>query len=57
MTEPSMLVKLTTAELRSMRADLSPPSPDDVSLTFDGRRLDSRDAVLEFLASLETADD
>lgn len=57
MTGPSLLVKLTTEELRAMRADLPPPSPDDVSLTFDGRRLDSKDAVLEFLASLETADD
>jgi hypothetical protein len=26
-----------------------PPTPDDVSITWDGRRLDSRDAVLDFL--------
>lgn len=45
MREPPLLVTLTKNELRAMRSDLPPPSPDDVSLTFDGRRLDSNDAV------------
>lgn len=31
----------------------APPSPDDVTMTLDGRRLDSRQAVLEWLAELE----
>jgi hypothetical protein len=26
-----------------------PPTPDDVSVTWDGRRLDSREAVVAFL--------
>ncbi len=52
-----MLTKLAKAEVRQMRADLPPPSADDVSVTFDGRRLDSKDAVLEFLASLDNADE
>lgn len=29
------------------------PTADDVSITYDGRRLDSKEAVLEFLAELE----
>jgi hypothetical protein len=31
-----------------------PATPDDVSITMEGRRLDSRDAVLAFLAALES---
>ena len=32
-----------------------PPSDDDnVSITTDGRRLDSKEAVLEFIAELDT---
>ena len=31
-----------------------PATPDDVSITMDGRRLDSRDAVLTFLAEVES---
>jgi hypothetical protein len=30
-----------------------PPTPDDVSITLDGRRLDSKEKVLEFLAEIE----
>ncbi len=30
-----------------------PPTSDDVSITTDGRRLDSKEKVLEFLAELE----
>ena len=29
------------------------PTPDDVSITLDGMRLDSKDKVLAFLADLE----
>jgi hypothetical protein len=29
------------------------PTPDDVSITLDGRRLDSKEKVLEFLAEIE----
>ena len=31
-----------------------PATRDDVSITMEGRRLDSRDAVLAFLAALES---
>ena len=31
-----------------------PATADDVSITMDGRRLDSRDAVLTFLAEVES---
>jgi hypothetical protein len=30
-----------------------PPTPDDVSITLDGRRLDSKEKVLAFLAEVE----
>ena len=30
-----------------------PPTPDDVSITLDGRRLNSKEKVLEFLAEIE----
>lgn len=30
-----------------------PPSPDDVSILWDGRRLDSREAVMEWLAEVD----
>jgi hypothetical protein len=30
-----------------------PRTPDDVSITTDGRRMDSKEAVSEFLAELE----
>jgi hypothetical protein len=29
------------------------PTPDDVSITLDGRRLDSKEKVLEYLAEIE----
>jgi hypothetical protein len=29
------------------------PTPDDVSITLDGRRLDTKDKVLAFVAELE----
>ena len=31
-----------------------PPTPDDVSVTLDGRRLDSKEAVLAWLAEVES---
>ena len=30
-----------------------PPTPDDVTVLWDGRRLDSREAVMEWLAEVE----
>lgn len=31
----------------------SPPTPDDVPITRDGRRFDTKEKVLSFLAELE----
>jgi hypothetical protein len=31
----------------------APPTDDDVSILWDGRRLDSRDAVMAWLAEIE----
>jgi hypothetical protein len=31
----------------------APPTPDDVSILWDGRRLDSREAVMEWLVEVE----
>jgi hypothetical protein len=43
-----------TAEewLEGMR-NAQPPTPDDVTILWDGRRLDSREAVMEWLAEVE----
>jgi hypothetical protein len=30
-----------------------PPTPDDVTILWDGRRLDSREAVMEWLAEVQ----
>ncbi len=38
---------------RDMSRSLPPPTDDDVSITKDGRRLDTKEKVLEFLAVLE----
>ena len=37
------------ARLRTAR----PSTPDDVTITFDGRRLDSKEAILAWLAEVE----
>lgn len=36
-----------------MLRDAPPPTSDDVSITSDGRRLDSKEAVIAFFAELE----
>ena len=36
-----------------MSRDLPPPTDDDVSITSDGRRLDTKEKVIEFFAELE----
>lgn len=37
------------------RGFAGPPTPDDVSVTADGRRLDSKEAVLAWWAEVEPA--
>lgn len=44
---------LTREEFNEMLRDAPPPTTDDVSITNDGRRLDSKKAVLEFFAQLD----
>ncbi len=44
---------LTADAWRDMSRFLPPRTDDDVSITKDGRRLDSKEKVLEFLAELE----
>jgi hypothetical protein len=39
-------------ELLARLADAPPPTSDDVTVTTDGRRIDSKDAALEWLAEL-----
>lgn len=36
-----------------MVRDAPPPALDDMSITTDGRRLDTKGAVLEFIAELD----
>ena len=44
---------MSAEELIERVRQAPPPSPDDVTITLDGRRLDSRQAVLEWLAEVE----
>lgn len=44
---------LTADEFNEMLRDAPPPTPDDVSITADGRRLDTKEAVIAFFAELE----
>lgn len=46
---------LTFQELADAVRKSPPPTADDVSITWDGRRLDSKAKVLSFLAELEVA--
>ncbi|MGI8754404.1 MAG: hypothetical protein ACR2MB_00800 [Acidimicrobiales bacterium] len=41
------------AELDELFADAAPPSDDDVSVTNDGRRLDSAQAVIAFFEEMK----
>jgi len=43
------------AALQQAVARGGPATRDDVSITMDGRRLDSREAVLQFLAEVDHA--
>ena len=45
---------LSVKHLAEAARAAQPRTADDVSITWDGRRLDSREKVLEFLAELET---
>jgi hypothetical protein len=47
LTGKELVSKLETCSL--------PPTLDDVSITKDGRRLDTKEKVLEFLAEIELA--
>lgn len=44
---------LTREQFNEMLRDAPPPTADDVSVTRDGRRLDSAEAVIEFFTALE----
>jgi hypothetical protein len=44
---------LTAEELIERVRHAAPPTPDDVTILWDGRRLDSREAVMEWLAEVE----
>lgn len=41
------------AELAELFADAAPPTDDDVSVTNDGRRLDSAEAVIAFFQEMK----
>ena len=44
---------MTAEELIERVRQAAPPTPDDVTILWDGRRLDSREAVMEWLAEVE----
>jgi hypothetical protein len=43
----------TAEEVIERMRHAAPPTPDDVSILWDGRRLDSREAVMEWLAEVD----
>ncbi len=47
--------RLERGELNARMKDLPPATDDDQSRTFDGRVLDTKEKVLEFLAEMEQA--
>lgn len=49
--EPPAFV-FTAGEFNARFRDAGPPTEDDVTITPDGRRLDTREAVLEFAAEV-----
>lgn len=53
MTDRPIERVLTRGEFNEMLRDAPPPTADDVSITNDGRRLDTKEAVLEFFAQLD----
>ncbi|HPB45214.1 MAG TPA: hypothetical protein PLP95_05100 [Microthrixaceae bacterium] len=53
MTEEPFERVLTREEFNEMLRDAPPPTSDDVSITSDGRRLDSKEAVIAFFTQLE----
>jgi hypothetical protein len=44
---------MTAEELFERVRRAPPPTDDDVSILWDGRRLDSREAVMDWLAEVE----
>lgn len=47
------VLSITLEEIQAGLKNAPPPTADDVSLTLDGRRLDSKEAVLAWLADVE----
>jgi hypothetical protein len=47
------VLPITIEELQASLDAADPPTSDDVSITSDGRRLDSKDAVLAWLAEVD----
>ena len=44
---------MTAEELFERVRNAAPPTDDDVTILWDGRRLESREAVMEWLAEVE----
>lgn len=47
------VLPITLEELQASLDKAGHPTPDDVSITLDGRRLDSKEAVVVWLAEVE----
>lgn len=46
------MADFTAAQLSAMFEGGAPRTPDEVTITTDGRRLDSKEAVVQFFAEL-----
>jgi hypothetical protein len=47
------VIRMSMAEFEARLRAAGPPTDDDVSITTDGRRLDSKEAVLAWWAEVE----
>jgi hypothetical protein len=47
------VLPITLEEIQAALEKAEPPTPDDDSITLDGRRLDSKEAVLAWCAEVE----
>lgn len=52
MSEEQLLRVMTGEEFNDMLRDAPPPTADDVSITADGERLDTKEKVLAFCERL-----
>lgn len=52
MAEPRKVIKMSMDEFNDLVRSGRPPTDDDVPIAIDGRRLDTREKLLEYLVEI-----